>query len=74
MKIFKEDIKDLSEHLNALQDDIERLNERVGHAINASNYPDCEDNLHKLRTILSDTADWVLESYDAITSLLREEL
>ena len=43
MEIFKEDIKNLSERLNTLQDDIERLNERVGHAINASNYPDCED-------------------------------
>ena len=72
MEIFKEDIKDLSEHLNALQDDIERLNERVGHAINASNYPDCEDELHELRTTLSDIADWVLDSCDAISFIERK--
>ena len=72
MEIFKEDIKNLSERLNTLQDDIERLNERVDHAINASNYPDCEDELHELHTTLSDIADWVLDSCDAISFIERK--
>lgn len=71
MNIFDEEIKELSERIETLQDDVDKLSKRVGHAIEASNYPDCETELHDLKTALSDISGWLSESYDSITSQIE---